>query len=240
MAKRFSQIARGHAQVELTTATTIDGIVVEFALRPMPSGVDGDVLDAAHAETVKRNATPKDGEPIYDYWMGVYTLLHAAVDPESDPKKPALFFDGGVEDIRSAFSREQIAALLQKQRVLQQKCDPRPSKMGPGEFMAWVMKEAVAEEGEEDPTERWHPWLRTSSVRTLASLYMSLLRDKSLSSSDSPSQAASSPTPSEVAAATSVPAAEQEAARVEVGDLAPAAVQAILDDDALNSLKDGP
>lgn len=240
MGKRFSQIVRGNAQVELATATTIDGIVVEFALRPMPSGVDGDVLDAAHAETVKRNATPKDGEPIYDYWMGVFTLLHAAVDPESDPKKPVLFFDGGVEDIRGAFSREQIAALLQQQRVLQRNCDPRPMKQGPGEFMATVMREAVAEEGDDFPFLRWHPSLQTSWVRTIAGLYMNLLRDRSLSSSDSPSQAASSPTPSEVAAATNVPAAEQEAARLEVGDLAPAAVQAILDEDALNGLKDGP
>lgn len=236
MAKRFSSIARGHAQIERVTTTTIDGIEVEFGLRPMPAGVDGDVLDAAHAETVKRQATPKDGEPIYDYWMGVFTLLHAAVDPDSDPKKPALFFDGGVDDIRDAFSREQIAALLQKQRLIQQKCDPRPSKMVAGEFMAWVMKEATAEEGDAFPFERWHPWLQTSSVRTLASLYMNLLRDRSLSSSGSPSEVAPSPSPSQVAAAIYLPADEQAAARAEVGELAPAAVAAILDEDALREV----
>lgn len=236
MGRRFSQIARGTAQHETVKATTIDGIEVEFALRPMPAGVDGDVLDAAHAATIERKATPKDGEPIYDYWLGVYTLLYAAVDPESDPNKPDLFFDRGVEDIRGAFSRDQIAALLEAQRVIQQKCDPRPGKLGPSEFMAWVMKEAVAGEGDDFPFERWHPSLRKSSVRTLAGLYMNLLRDKSLSSSGSPSEAALSPTPSEVAAATSLPEAEREAARTEVGELAPAALAEILDEDDMRKV----
>lgn len=232
MAKRFSQIARGRAQIERVKATTIEGIELELGLRPMPAGVDGDVLVAAHDQTVARKATPKDGEPIYDYWMGIYTLLHAAVDPDSDPKKPELFFDGGVDDILGAFSREQVAALLQEQRILQQQCDPRPQKMGPGQFMAWVMKEAAAGEGDDFPFKRWHPSLQTSSVRTLASQYMSLLRDKSLSSSGSPSEARPSPTASEVSAATAIAPEEQAAARAEVGELPAEAVAQILADDA--------
>jgi len=230
MAKRFSQIARGVAQFEVVKAMTIDGTEVELGLRPMDAGTDGEVLDAAHKAATERKATPKDGEPIYDYWMGICTLLHAAVDPESDPKKPVLFFDGGVDDIRGAFAREEIVRLLHKQREVQRRCNPRVNKLGPGEFMAWVMKEAVAEEGDDFPFEQWHPSLQKSSVRTLASLYMSLLRDRSLSSSDSPSPVVKSPTTSEVQRAI-LPPSEQQAAQADVSPLSPDEVKAILSDD---------
>lgn len=230
MAKRFSQIARGVAQFEVVKATTIDGTEVEFGLRPMDAGTDGDVLDSAHKAAIERKATPKDGEPIYDYWMGIYTLVHAAVDTESDPKKPVLFFDGGVDDIRGAFAREEIVRLLHVQRDIQRKCNPRVNKLAPGEFMAVVMKEAVAEEGDDFPFERWDPSLRRSFVRTLASLYVTLLRDRSLSSSDSPSAVASSPTTSDLQRAI-LPPNEHEAAQREVPPLTPDEAKAIVSDD---------
>ena len=229
MAKRFSQLARGVAQFEVVKATTIDGTEVEFGLRPMDAGTDGDVLDSAHKAAIERNATPKDGEPIYDYWMGIVTLLYAAVDPESDPKKPVLFFDGGVEDIRGAFAREEIVRLLHVQRDVQRKCNPRRDKLGPGEFMALVMKEGVAEEGDDFPFEQWHPLLRKSSVRTLAAQYMILLRDKSLSSSDSPSPVASSPTQSEVQGALLTPS-EQAVAQIDSPPITDDESKAILDE----------
>lgn len=229
MAKRFSQLARGVAQFEVVKATTIDGTEVEFGLRPMDAGTDGDVLDSAHKAAIERNATPKDGEPIYDYWMGLYTLVNAAVDPESDPKKPVLFFDGGVDDIRGAFAREEIVRLLHAQRQVQRRCNPHRDKLGPSEFMAWVMKEAVAEEGDDFPFERWHRSLQIGSVRTLANLYMTLLRDRSLSSSGSPSPVASSPTQSEVQKALLTPS-EQAVAQIDSPPITDDESKAILDE----------
>ncbi len=229
MAKRFSQLSRGVAQFEVVKASTIDGTEVEFGLRPMYAGTDGDVLDAAQNAATERKATPKDGEPIYDYWMGLYTLVNAAVDPESDPKKPVLFFDGGVEDIRGAFAREEIVRLLHKQREIQRRCNPRRDKLAPSEFMAWVMKEAVAEEGDDFPFEQWLPSLQRSCVRTLASLHVTLLRDRSLSSSGSPSPVAGSPTQSEVQKALLTPS-EQASAQADVQPITDDESKAILDE----------
>ena len=124
---------------------------------------------------------PKPGVELYDLGVMVHTLLLGCVASD-DHTTP---FFSSADEILDGLDTDRIALLYEEQVSWQDECAPRPGRMGDGEFFATVLRFAGWKEGQPDPFPRLRPYLRLSFTHTLAAQYVTLLSQRSESSSPS-------------------------------------------------------
>lgn len=160
---KFSQIRQGAAAVERVECTTVDGEPFVASARVLMGEDDDAILSAAQQFTLERKGTPKEGDPIYDFALNLFTVLHGYDDPDSPGER---FFN--LEEVRKRLDRERIAYLAERQQAHQDSVSPSARKLDPEQYIEAVWAHAKAEEGASLPFERWPPALRRSFVRSMA------------------------------------------------------------------------
>lgn len=195
----FSLVAGGVSKIRRVPFTLISGVEVTCGVRILLDADDDAIDTAARAAAVARGVPePKRGEPIYDRWVRLFSLLFACVAVSADPDAPVsddppLFFDGGVEQIQHHLDRERIAYLFSMQEQWQALIAPRQRGLNRDQFMQAVYTHAMATTGEDDlPFWRWHPALQESYLVTTASLLIGSAVIKSAYGSDSGTSSTSS------------------------------------------------
>ncbi|HEX2878835.1 MAG TPA: hypothetical protein VHO25_04795 [Polyangiaceae bacterium] len=120
-----------------------------------------------------------DAHPLCCQGLHVHTLALACIDPDSDPKNPDLFFDGGADEILTSthIGSDNIEFLYDMQRDWQTQCGLQSSEMSIGEVFEIVHQMAAGEA--DDPLALLRPGTRASFFRTLGSLCVTLLADRS-------------------------------------------------------------
>ncbi len=175
----FTHVAKGTRAVKRVSFALVHGLVVDCGVRILLGEHDDAIETAARRAAVDRGvADPKEGNPIYDRWIRLLTLLYSVVDVPADPATPIgddppLFFDGGVEQIQHHLDRERIAWLYAMQLQWQALISPRPRNMNREEFAKSIYMHALAGVTEEElPFWRWHPGLQNQWLITTSELLM--------------------------------------------------------------------
>ncbi len=188
----FSLVAGGVSKIRRVAFPTIEGTVVKCGIRILLDADDDAIETAARAAAEARGVKePKPGDPIYDRWVRLFTLLFATVAvPEEEgapvPPDAPLFFDGGVEQIQHHLDRERIAYLFAMQEQWQALIAPRRKNLSRDEFIQAIFQHAMATTGEDElPFWRWHPALQESYLVSTAALLMRSPSIKSAYGSDS-------------------------------------------------------
>ncbi len=154
-------------------------------IRVMTPGEAVSVLEGAEEFAKSRGALEaKPGNPIYEYGIALHTVVLAAVDPDSDPKRPEPFFDGGMQQILDSqdIGQDGVLYLAEIQRRWQAMCGPQAT-----ELSVQQLNEAVDVLVGKDGLsffEQCGPALQWSLVRSLANLSLTLLMLKSSSLSE--------------------------------------------------------
>lgn len=178
----FSQIAKGNrARKRGVPCTTLDGTAFTCDLGVIDARQEAQIIDAASKRATTAGAPPTPGSIVFDFEYSVQLVAMSAVDPESPEDAPALFFDGGAEQIRGALDRERVLMLAELQRVHQESSSPLMRSMTFDEMLSRVVTLAAEEEGTADPFWMLPRATQESFVRSMARLLVSLLTDKSAS-----------------------------------------------------------
>lgn len=186
----FSQIAKGHrARKRDVSCTTLDGTAFTCELGVIDARQEAQIIDAATKRAVAVGAESKPGGTVFDFEYSVQLVAMSALDPESPEDKPALFFDGGAEQIRDSLDRERVLVLAEQQRVHQERTSPHMRTMNVDEMLSRVVTLAAEEEGTADPFWTLPRTTQESFVRSMARLLVSLLTDKSASGSGEATEA---------------------------------------------------
>lgn len=195
----FSLVKLGTRAVRKAAFPTLDGTPVETCgVRVMHDTLFDAIETAARKAAIERGvAEPRDGIPLYERWVRIFTVLYGCVDlafckpgPEPDlfidDGGAVLFFDGGVEQIQQHLDPERIALLAALQEQWQAMVSPRPRNMNADDFIGHVYATSIATLGESRlPFWRWHPALQESFLISISRLLMSSPMLKSPPGSDS-------------------------------------------------------
>lgn len=123
---------------------------------------------------------PKPGDRLYDLGVMGTTCLLACRDPEQ-PEAP---FFASLDEVLGGLDVDRIALLYEEQEAWQDRCAPRPRRLGGEAFMALVVNEAAIEEDAADgPFSDLPRSLQRICFRILARQFVSSLSLKSPSSS---------------------------------------------------------
>jgi len=167
----FSAIAKGsRARKRGVACTTLDGVAFTCDLGVIDAGQESEVLAAATKRATATGAEAKPGGVVFDFEYAVQLVAISALDPDSQDDKPAMFFDGGADQIRGALDRERVLMLAEVQRVHQEATSPLVRKMGQEEFFSLVVRLASEEEGAADPFWTLPRSMRESFTRSMAGL----------------------------------------------------------------------
>ncbi len=173
---------------------------IDVGLRVLLGNEYSAVLEGARDyATARGSKDPKPGDPLYDYGEMIHRVLVAAVDPDSDPRKPEPFFASVDEMLASEhLGRDGIIMLAEQQQNWQDLCSPQALKLTPDELIDWVGKAAAADESSLLFFERLRPGMQWILLRTMATLLASSPMGKSLfGSTTEPSTPASPNGPGE-------------------------------------------
>lgn len=195
---RFSDVTKGRrartpavlplpgAHVDPETGEWI-GPTAKLAMRALREDEYDDVLANARAFAKKRGESAEDGDDLYERGKMLHTLAIACLDADSPEDVPALFFDGGVDQIASSeiMCPEVIAYLYERQQLWQDEVNPLLKALQPNEFFAAAV--AVAG-GNMAFFVGMRPGMRWSFTRTLASQLLSSLANSSSSTPSSEPQ----------------------------------------------------
>lgn len=180
---KWASLTRGRLArkrgVELTPLDADKPLLIDF--RILDGNDHGRILEYAAQFALSRHVQAKDGEGAYEFGKDVMTVLLAVTDPESSDEKPEQFF-GSVAEVFQALDHDRIVTLARQQRFFQDTTSPFPFALTNEEFSAKVIEIATAEEGDDDPFEKWPLAMQRSFVRSLASRF---LRSLELSSTTS-------------------------------------------------------
>jgi hypothetical protein len=183
---------------------------VEVGVRVLTGLEMGAILENTARTAVEKGGKNVPTDPIYQYWLSVYTVVLSCVDPDSDPSNPDPFFgdrgnlDSAVAEILGSphIGRDGIIFLHEQQEHWQDICNPQASKVSPEKL--YELAGEVAASKDADPFLRLRPAMQWLLVRFLASQLLTA-PDHRLpfgpssqeSSSDSLPESASSPPVSE-------------------------------------------
>jgi hypothetical protein len=104
------------------------------------------VLEKARAFAVGKGVPePKQGEPLFDLGVMVYTLLLAVIDNDSPAGAERPFFDSA-EQILQHLDRERVAYLHALQELWQDECAPLRKDLSEQEMLDWVLQLAESED----------------------------------------------------------------------------------------------
>lgn len=121
---RFSDVVRGSRAVRLVVLTLPDGRVVRCGVRPLhPDTEEVELADEARHRTLEDGGEPRLGDPVFENWVHVLTLVRACVDLDSPEDAREPFFDGGVDQIRARLDSDAIRRLYHAQLAFQVECN---------------------------------------------------------------------------------------------------------------------
>lgn len=180
----FSLVKKGARAVRAVRFPTIDGTAVEgCGVRVMNDTLFDAIETAARKAAIDRGvAEPREGNPIYDRWTRIFTVLYGCVDIATcrpgdapdlflDEGEAVLFFDGGAEQIQTHLDPERIAYLAAMQTQWQQLVSPRPRGLSFDEYRQSVYATSIATIGDGTiPFWQWHPALQESWLISTARL----------------------------------------------------------------------
>lgn len=166
-----------------------DTIMVD--VRPLSSHEEVEILQSARAWAKDHGEIdPKDGEPLYDYAVQLFTVAAGTVDHDSAENDPKPFCDGGVPGIlkRDDLTREHIAYLHAWVRQWHDECSPRALQLNAEQYLETVSETAS---GNMLPFLRLRPGTQWLLFRSTACLALPLLERSSSSGAHSSGSTAS-------------------------------------------------
>lgn len=170
---------------------------IEVGLRVLTAGEIDQILEYAAVQTTKKGGKAHPSDPQYQFQLALYTSAIAAVDPESDPKKPEPFFgagtiDSAVAEILSSphVGRDGLIFLQEHQEHWQDVCNPQALKLTPEQL--WAKVGELASSPDADSFLELRPGMRWSLARFMASQLMSLPEHRLLSGPDLPEESSNS------------------------------------------------
>ena len=188
---RFAQLLKGslaRRAVEITIGDTKQTVDV----RPLNAFEIAGVLQRAKAFAAARGADADESSSIYELGLHIETLAVAVVDHDSPEDKPVPFFDSVTQLLESELlTPEHIAFLYAHYETWADDCSPRDKELGPADFMRLI---ALSAGGDMSPFCSLRPGTQWASFRSLASLYLRSLTDKSSDTAHSSTQNPTSPT----------------------------------------------
>lgn len=190
---KFSAITRGIRAIDRVKLTMPDGQDLDIGVRALTGRELGEVLANARTYAIANGIKePKDNDRLYELGQMAHTLALACIDPDSAEATVQVSFFASAEEILDGLDPDRIVFLYEQQQAWQDKCSPRASALGQGDFFAKVLECAGWKDGEPDPLALWRPTLRVSFTHTLAVQFLNCLTDKSTTSSGSGGPASSS------------------------------------------------
>lgn len=196
---RASQLVRGYLQhrvIELPLARPRDEAdqagsgdkpaPVMVGLRPLTPSQEADIFERARRFAEDRGLEkPAEGDELYEYGKAVHRCLLGTVDPDTDPRHPAEFFDGGLDQILglTELGRDGVLTLAEQHAAYQDDVQGQLGKLDDAGLEAAIRELAGPRGGPFYFSLR--PGLRVSCTLFMAHLLLSLLDGKSSSGSDS-------------------------------------------------------
>jgi len=157
-------------------------VKVMVGLRALTPGERADVLASAHAYAVRKGASGDVEQGAgYSQALAVYTVAAATIDPDSDRRRPLLFFGDTLEDaantIRSSplMTDDIVLYLRERQESWQDEVNPQALTVKDSELYDIARKAAESA----DFLHFMRPALLIALTRTLASLLLTSLEDSS-------------------------------------------------------------
>jgi hypothetical protein len=185
-------------ELEAQRASAVSEREIIVGLRVLSGGETVEILKRSRAYCVANGVPePSESEPLYNLSVSVHKLAFACVDPDTDPKSPALFFGSTVEEAVDTIlnsphvGRDGIAYLDEQQELWQDQCNPQALKMSPDKLLDMVGE--VARDAE--LLRRLRPGLRVIFAHFMANLLVSSPEHRSLfgAVSEPDSETSSSP-----------------------------------------------
>jgi hypothetical protein len=192
----FGDIALGSLARRPITVVDPRAGEMSFHVRYLDDTDDDQIEQGAEKFALARGATmPTQGTPLpsgaaQNPWRGnahyergyvLYTLLVAAVDPDSSQEQPRPFFRA-IEQIQKLHP-DTISQIFLAQRIFQSDMSPSLSEISGRDLLPRIVEIAISED--ERPFVRLVPSLQWTLVRTMAVLVLSSHGSKLLSTWDS-------------------------------------------------------